>query len=178
MKRSTSLGIAVMGFMCAGAAALPGLRAQDGPPATPPPATMIRFSYGGNVAQVPSQFIGNLIFLPVRVNRSQPSLFQVDTTAAFSSLDPRRAADLGVTNLRVARAEFDRRRYPPPRTWLGRQERFRSTHRPRRTKVRSETTFSRTRWWELEYGRQTVRMYDPAAFQFKGAGKSFPLTMP
>ena len=30
---------------------------------------------------------------------------------------------------------------------------------------------------EIDYARQTVRLYDPATYQYKGGGKSFPLTI-
>jgi PDZ domain len=178
MKRKHLFGIAAIVWACACAAALPGVRAQNGPPppTPPPPEAVIRFSYGGNVAQVPAQFVGNLIFLPARVNLSQPSMFALDTTSPVSSLDPQRAADLGITSFRapvlnlsdvdillpdlgsVANADFGAR--------VGRA--YEGTI--------GNDVFSNA-VVELEYGRQTVRMYDPAAFQYRGGGKSFPLTM-
>jgi hypothetical protein len=175
MKRNKAFGIAAIVFTCACAATLPGVRAQNGPPPTPP-AAVIQFSYSGNVAQVPAQFIGNLIFLPARVNLSQPSLFELDTTSPVSSLDPQRAAELGVTNFRgpvLNLTDID-------------------IHLPELGAVANNDFGARVgRAYEgtigndifsgavmvLDYGRQTVRMYDPAGFQYQGGGKSFPLTM-
>lgn len=177
MKRRTAFGIAAIALVCAGVTALPNLRAQNGPPPPPAaPSAVIRFSYSGNAAQVPAQFIGNLIFLPARVNLSQPSLFALDTTAPVSSLDPQRAAELGVQNFRspvlnlpdvdirlpevgaVANSDFGARVGRPYEGTIGND-------------VFSEAVM------ELDYGRQTVRIYDPAPFQYKGVGKSVPLTM-
>lgn len=177
MKRSTTFGIAVIVFICACTAALPALRAQNGAPAAPPPpATTIQFSYGGNVAQVPSQFIGNLIFLPVRVNLSQPSLFQIDTTAAISSVDPKRAADLGVKDFRSPVLNLTDIDIHLPELGLVASNDF----GPRVGRAYEGTigndVFSGV-VMELDYGRHTIRMYDPATFQYKGAGKSIPLTM-
>ena len=77
--------------------------AQTNPPPPAPPANPqadsgYRFAYGGDVAQVPAQFVSNLVFLPVSINQGEPSLFLLDTTAATSSIDPSRAASLGLTN--------------------------------------------------------------------------------
>jgi len=179
MKRTTAFGITALALCCVGAAALPELRAQNGlppSPAAPPPSAVIRFSYSGNAAQIPAQYIDNLIFLPARVNLSQPSLFMFDTTAPVSSLDPQRAAELGITNFRspvLNMADVD-------------------VHLPELGAVANSGFGARVgREYEgtigndligeavveLDYGRHTVRIYDPAPFQYRGGGKTFPLTM-
>src|SRR5580658_6324349 len=58
-----------------------------------PPA---RFAFGGNAAQIPADFVRSLIFVPVRVNGSKTFLFELDSSAATSSIDPKRATDLGI----------------------------------------------------------------------------------
>src|SRR5580693_4417069 len=58
-----------------------------------PPA---RFAFGGNAAQIPADFVRSLIFVPVRVNGSKTFLFELDSSAATSSMDPKRATDLGI----------------------------------------------------------------------------------
>ncbi len=58
-----------------------------------PPA---RFAFGGNAAQIPADFVRSLIFVPVRVNGSKTFLFELDSSAATSSIDPKRAAELGI----------------------------------------------------------------------------------
>ena len=78
---------------------LPVLGAQNTGSAAPqattaaPPA---RFAFGGNAAQIPADFVRNLIFLPVRVNGSRTFLFALDSSAATSSIDPEQAARLDV----------------------------------------------------------------------------------
>jgi hypothetical protein len=176
MKRNQAFGIAAIAFTCACAAALPGVRAQNGPPPGPAPETVIRFSYSGNVAQVPAQFVGNLIFLPARVNLSQPSLFELDTTSPVSSLDPQRAAQLGITNLRAPVLNLTDVDIHLPELGSVANNDF---------GIRVGRTYEGTigndvfagAVMELDYGRQTVRMHDPAAFQYRGGGKSLPLTM-
>ncbi len=71
--------------------------------ATPAPA---RFAFGGNAAEVPAEFVGNLIFVPADINKSQPSLFVLDSTAPASSVSPARAADLGLSSLKEAILNF------------------------------------------------------------------------
>lgn len=84
--------------------------AQSNPPSassiSPPPAasqpsatqddSLIRFAYGGDVAQIPAQFVSNLVFLPVTVDQGPPSLFLLDSTALVSSIDPKRAESIGL----------------------------------------------------------------------------------
>jgi hypothetical protein len=178
MKRSTPLGIAVIALLSTGVTPLARLRAQNGPApaATATPGAMARFAYQGDAAQLPVEFIGNLIFLQVRVNLSQPSLFEVDTTSGVSLIDPQRAADLGVTNLRsvvlnltgvdislpeigsVAKSDFGARVGRAYEGTLG------------------NDVFAGV-VTELDYGRQTARLYDPETFHFSGHGKSLPLVM-
>src|ERR1700693_2066239 len=61
-----------------------------------PPAS---FAFGGNAAEIPAEFSENLIFLPVDINKSQPSSFILDSTAAASSISQTRAAELVLANL-------------------------------------------------------------------------------
>src|SRR5579862_3772029 len=63
-------------------------------PQQPPPP--LRFTFGGNAAEIPATFIDSLVFLPVHVNQSEPSLFELDSTAAVSSIDPDRAMEIGI----------------------------------------------------------------------------------
>jgi hypothetical protein len=74
--------------------------AQNNPvpssPAAPQEESQVRFAYGGDVAQIPAQFVSNLVYLPVSVNQGEPSLFLLDSTSATSSIDPKRAGALGL----------------------------------------------------------------------------------
>jgi hypothetical protein len=175
MKRKRMIGVGIAAALCLGLALRPASRAQTSAAPAQQPAASVRFRFGGDVAQLPAQFIGNLIFLPVKVNRSQPSLFELNSTAAISSVDPLRATELGIANVQgsvlnlsgvdislpdfaqIADSDFGAR--------VGRAY---------------EGTIGNDVFagvvMEIDYARQTVRMYDPAGYQYSGRGKSFPLT--
>ena len=77
-----------------------------GSPAAPPakPAAsqpqnsgpVFKFQFGGNVAQIPFDFNGNMVFVPVRIAGGQPCLFLVDSGVAESAIDRQKLADLGL----------------------------------------------------------------------------------
>jgi hypothetical protein len=75
----------------------PALRGQSPAPAQQENTEPARFSYSGNAAQVPATFISNLIFLPVSINRGKPSLFELDSAASATSVDPSRVLDAAVS---------------------------------------------------------------------------------
>lgn len=77
------------------------------PPPNPQDLSQIRFAYGGNVAQIPAKFVNNLVFVPVTINQGEPSLFLLDSTAPASSIDPRRAAALGLADATSSGAVHD-----------------------------------------------------------------------
>jgi hypothetical protein len=180
MKRSTSCGIAAAAIIGAALAALPALRAQNGPPPPPPAAaassSIVRFAFKGDVAQLPAQFISNLVFVPVRVNQSQPSMFQLDTTADTSAINPARAAELGLSSLRSPILNLTNADAAIPKLDSNANSDFaarvgRSYEGTIGNDLLGDTVL------EISYGRQTVRLYDAGAFQYKGGGKSLPLVM-
>jgi PDZ domain len=174
MKRSATIVVAVITVLCAGLALRPPSRAQTGAAPAPQPAPTARFAFGGNVSQVPAEFIGNLIFLPVRVNQGQPSLLVLDSTAPVSSLDPQRATELGIANLQspvlglsgvdislsslgeIPNNDFGAR---VGRVYEG---------------ALGCDLFAGV-VMEIDYARKTVRIYDPAGYRYSGGGKNFPL---
>jgi PDZ domain-containing protein len=177
MKRTTRFGItAGMVLLFALLASKPASRAQNSAAAPAPGAAGVRFAFGGNVAELPAQFVDNLVFVPVRVNQGQPSMFQLNTSAAVSSIDPARAAELGVASLRspvlsltgvdfsLAQLDSQANTGFGPRLGRGYQGTIGNDI------VSGAVT-------EIDYGRQTVRLYDPASYHYKGPGKGFPLTM-
>jgi hypothetical protein len=175
MKRRTKIGIVIAIASCAGLAYRPASRAQTSAASPPRQAASAQFAFGGDTAQVPAEFIGNLIFLPVHVNQGRPSLFEIDSTASASSVDPQRAAELGISNTQgavlnlsgvdISLADLGQIANPDFGARVGRGY---------------EGTIGGDVFGdivvELDYARRAVRLYDPAAFQYKGRGKSFPLT--
>ena len=69
------------------------LSAQNPPAQNPQPAPQAQFSYA---AQIPASFVHNLIFIPVRINGGIPSLFELDSSAERTSIEPARAKELGL----------------------------------------------------------------------------------
>jgi len=175
MKRRIAFWSAVTVALCLGMAARRGPSAQTGAAPAQQAVATARFAYGGNAAEIPAEFIGNLVFLPVKVNQSLPSLFELDSTSAVTSVDPGRAAELNigipqgpVLNLsgvdlsldalpQLAKSDFGAR---AGRAYEGRL---------------GNDVFSAV-VIEVDYARQTVRFYDSAAYQNKGTGKVSALT--
>jgi PDZ domain len=174
MKRSTTIGIAVITALCAGLALRPASRAQTSSAPVQQPATSARFAFGGNVSQVPAEFIGNLIFLPVRVNQGQPSLLELDSTVPVSSVDPQRAAELGIANLQAPVLSLSGVDISLPN--LGETA---SNDFGARVGRAYEGTLGYDLFagvvMEIDYARQTVRIYDPAGYRYSGGGKNLPL---
>lgn len=146
-----------------------------------------RFQFGGNAAQIPAYFVRNLIFVPVRVNGSKTFLFELDSSAATSSLDPERAAQLDVklqqaggtdasaTAVRNVVLELPGLQIPMASLpEISRQNFAEQTGQPS-FGVLGNDFFDRV-VIEVDYVRQTVQIYDPSAFTYSGTGKSFPLS--
>jgi hypothetical protein len=156
-----------------------GLAARSAPQtqsaAPPQSAPYARFAFGGNAAEIPAEFIDDLVFLPLRVNESQPCLFLFDPTAQSSSIDPGRATELGISPAQSAALELPgvtfllpalpRSPKPDFAAWVGRA--YEGT---------LGKDFLESVVVEIDYARKTVRLYDPAVYQYSGRGTSFPLT--
>lgn len=175
MTRESTIGMAVALALWAGVALGPAYRAQTGAAPVQQPVLSARFNYGGNAAQLPAKFIGNLIFLPVHVDQSQPSLFELNSTAVISSIDPQHATELGIGNVQAPVLNFSGVDILLPNFAEIADNDFGA-----RVGRAYEGTIGNDVFGavvvELDYARQSVRFYDPATFQYSGAGKSFPLT--
>ncbi|HTU34557.1 MAG TPA: PDZ domain-containing protein [Candidatus Acidoferrum sp.] len=133
-----------------------------------------RFAFGGNVAEVPATFSENLVFLPANLNGSAPSLFILDTTANETSIDPKRADELGLgANQPVALAlpgvTFPFRSLPELARGLGTDtgKQYSGTIG---ADVLSRAVVA------IDYGRETVRMFDPSTYKYQGHGGVLPLS--
>lgn len=188
MKRGIFLcGFTFLALLCA-LAATPAGQNQSAPAATPQKAPEVRFAYGGNAAEVPAEFSGHLVFLPVRVDLSQPSLFELDTSVAVSSIDPQRAAELGFISgdsganatasaapaIREAVLNLPGVAFPMvPLSTAPNAEFLAQTGRIYQGTLGND--FLSRVIVEIDYSRQTVRLYDPAAYQYSGKGAAFAL---
>jgi PDZ domain len=167
--------------MLAGPASL-----QQAAPSAPP----AHFAFGGNAAQIPAAFVRNLIFMPVRVNDSKPLLFELDSAALTSSIDPDRAAQLGfrienerpgspaaspsIQNVVLSIPGVD---IPVPSLPVISRQNFAAETGQSCQGILGKDFFDRV-VIEVDYIRQTVQLHDPSVFTYDGAGKSFPLTFP
>ncbi|MGD0963190.1 MAG: PDZ domain-containing protein [Candidatus Acidiferrales bacterium] len=174
MRRCVSAVLAALACICLGF--LHGSsRAQTSSTQTPAVSgAAAQFNFAGNAAEIPADFLGNVVFLPVSVNQSRPCYFVLDSTASVSSMDPHRAAELGLT---ASGAVLNLTGVDIPLATLPQQE---SPHFGSQIGRVYEGTlgndFLQRVVVEIDYGRLTVRLYDPGVYKYSGTGKSLPLT--
>jgi hypothetical protein len=138
-----------------------------------PPAST-EFHLAGNVAEISSRFVHNLVFLAAGVNRGQPSLFQLNSTVAGSSISPERASELGLgklqmpvlnlTGVDVALASLPQVADKNFSERVGRE--YEGT---------LGNDFLSGTVVEVDYSRQTVRLFDAASFKY--AGRAMPIKL-
>lgn len=141
-----------------------------------PTAGHPRFEFGGNAAEVPATFIQNIPFFPVKLNQSKTSLFALDTSTSITSIDPARAAEIGIEQNQ--RGAF---------TLPGVLFQFNSLPETKREDFASEIgrsyegtlgiDFLSLVVAEVDFGRQTAEIFDPSAFKYSGKGAVFPLRL-
>ena len=172
-------------LLAAGVALLVGLAARPAPqaqtnaaPAQTPPASAsasaggsTQFTFGGNVAEIPAAFVGGLIFVPLHVNQSEPCLFVLDSTAASSSIDPTRATELGITPGAAAELEFAGVSLKLAALPSASRPNF-GTQFGRAYEGTLGRDFFESFVVAIDYARKTVRVYDPATYQYSGKGKA------
>ena len=130
----------------------------------------------GNAAEIPAEFIGNLIFLPVRVDQKKPSLFVLDSTAAASSISPARAAELGITDFRSAVLTLPGVQISMPQLASTARDGF-DLRVGRAYEGTLGGDFFALAVVEIDYERQTVRLYDGASYKFTGPSAPLPFTL-
>ncbi len=158
----------------------PSSPGQSPAPATQENTPPARFAYGGNVAQNPAAFIGNLIFLPVRIDQGKPLLFELDSSAGVTSVDPTYAPNASASAnsaaavpncvLALPGVELPMRVLPV----AGKKDFGLQMGLPYYGTLGAD--FFNRLVVVVNYLRQTVQLYDPATFAYSGPGKSFPLT--
>ncbi len=163
-----NLGCGILFGLALAIAVWPALPAQQS-------SAPVRFAFGGNAAEIPAEFLENLVFLPVRINDTQPSLFELDSTAAASSIDPARAAELGLGALRNPVLNLPGVQFPLTTLPAVSRESF-AAQIGRAFQGALGNDFLGSVVAEIDYGRQTVRLYDPGAYKYSGKGVSVPLS--
>lgn len=150
-----------------------GAQAPSNPAPQSTPAA--KFENGGNAAQIAAAFVDHLVFVPVRVNQSEPSLFELDTSARDSSLDPGRATELALgagkspvlnlSGLDVAFSDLAKTPKPDFGVRLGRT--YQGT---------LGNDFLATVAADIDYARETTQLYDPDVYKYMGHGKALRVT--
>ena len=138
-------------------------------------APRVQFAFGGNAAEIPAEFDGNMIFLPVRVNQSRPSLFLLDSTADASSIDPDRAKELGVVPNQAAILNLNGVDIQLPSLPASAKPDF-GLETGREYEGTLGSDFFKSVVVEIDYARRTVRLYDPAVYKYSGQGTAIHLS--
>jgi|HubBroStandDraft_6_1064221.scaffolds.fasta_scaffold01548_5 hypothetical protein len=182
MPRRNILFLIFLFFSILAFAIQPAIRGQAPASALQENTAPARFAYGGNAAQNPAAFIGNLIFLPVRLNQDKPLLFELDSTATATSIDPsyapHAAASVGGSDAALRNCVLTLPDVALPMSVLavaGKND-F-----GLQTGIRYQGTLGPDFFARLvivvDYFRQTVQLYDPATFTYSGTGNGFPLAL-
>jgi hypothetical protein len=146
------------------------LPAQSAPPAADAP----RFNFGGDAATLAPQFTDFLLFLSARVNGSAPSVFELDTAAATTSLSSDRAAQIDRVNVASPVLNFEGMDVPYASLPAISKPEFTSTLGQAYQGTLGRDFLSRL-VLDVDYHRQTVRAYAPGSYKYSGKGKALPL---
>jgi PDZ domain len=143
-------------------------------PAVQSPSVKIKFTLGGDAAEVPAKFLDNVPFFPVRVNQSEPWLFVLDSTAASSSIDSAVANALGASVSANPVLNLDGFDLPVAGLPASPRKDFAAALGRPYEGTLGEELFS-SAIVSLDYARQTAQVYDPDTFHYSGPGKALPL---
>src|SRR5579864_4778987 len=160
--------------------------AQDAaPPAQS--AAQVQFAQGGNVAQIPVEITGNLVFIPAGVNDAQPSWFLLDTARPSSAFDDIRAASLNllpastgaarVTELTNAVLDFPGLKVSVPSLALVSLDDVSSRVGRAVQGVLGADVLGHF-VVVLDYERSTLQFYDPKSYHYTGKGEKLKWTLP
>ncbi|HEV2617330.1 MAG TPA: PDZ domain-containing protein [Candidatus Acidoferrales bacterium] len=149
--------------------------------------TPLQFAFSGNVAQTPIAISDHLVIVPVRVNGSRPSSFLLDTTRRTSSLDDVRGAALGLLSggssgpgggksLPQAVLDFPGLKITIPSLALDSFGDLSSRVGRAIQGILGADVLSHF-VVVINYERQTLQLYDPKSFQYKGAGIKLKMQM-
>ena len=152
-----------------------------------------RFEKGTNSTKIEFDRVGDAIYLLARINNSQPMWFLLDTGAGASVIDARRARALGLKSEGKVAAS-GRGGYtevlftkgvsitlPGVRllnqTWLSMPFNTVASHFRRNFGGIIGYDFISRFVVEIDYVNQTITLYDPQGYNYKGSGHRVPLTV-
>ena len=149
-------------------------------------SAQVQFNQGGNVAQIPVEITGNLVFVPAGVNDAQPSWFLLDTARASSEFDDIRAASQNllppsngnarVTSLTNAVLDFPSLKVTVPSLSLVSLDDLSSRVGRAVQGVLGADVLSHF-VVVLDYERATLQFYDPKSYHYAGKGEKLKWTL-
>ncbi|MGH9710699.1 MAG: hypothetical protein ACRD37_09135, partial [Candidatus Acidiferrales bacterium] len=167
----------VVYFFCFASSATAAPQTQQSPALAS--AASPQFTFSGNVAQAPIEVSDHLALVPVRVNGARPSWFLLDTTRPTSSLDDVRAVALGLLSPGAAGGlpkslpntilEFPSLKISLPSLALDSFGDLSSRVGRAVQGILGADVLSHF-VVVINYERQTLQLYDPKFFQYKGPG--------
>jgi hypothetical protein len=144
-------------------------------PTPAPSPNQPRFAFGGNAAEVPATFIQNVVFLPVNIGASEPSLFVLDSSGRDTSIGVERAKELGFPANQPATLVLPGVAFPfESLPALPRADFASDLGRPYEGTVGADV-LSRV-VVAIDYARETVQLFDPGTYKYTGHGRIFPLS--
>lgn len=152
----------------------PAQPAASGPPVQLP-ANRARFAFGGNVAEVPATFTESVPFVPANLNGSQSSLFVLDTAAKNSSIDPKRASEIGIKPNQPIALILPGVMFPFPSLPEASRDAFAAAIGKQYSGTIGADVISRA-VVAIDYARQTVRIFDPGTYAYEGHGSILPVS--
>jgi hypothetical protein len=153
------------------------LRAQSPPAPTSQAASDAQFSFA---AQIPASFVHNLIFVPVRINGGSAFLFELDSSAEHTSIEPAHARQLGLTVSAAGTVNNAALTMPGLQFHIAALPVIEQKHFAETTGQPAYGVLGRDFFDHavvvVDYLRQTVQVFDPATYKYDGQGKSFPIS--
>lgn len=165
-----ALTFVFLAVLCLDLSAKPFLHAQTAPAPAPP-----KFAYGGDAAEITGRFVDFLVFISAHVNSSAPSLFELNTAAPASSIAPDRAAELDRVNVASPILNLDGVDVPLAALPALPDAAFSQTVGQRYQGTLGRDFLSNLAL-QIDYSRQTLRIYSAATYKYSGKGAVFPLT--
>jgi hypothetical protein len=175
MNRYAKLIFALVA-MFAGSLSLASTASAQAPPApNAQTGAQAQFSYA---AQIPAVFAHNLIFIPVRINNGNTSMFELDSSAQYTSIEPARAKELGLAVSPTGTVDRVELTMPGLQLRIAAlpviaQKNFAETTGQPAHGILGRDFFDHA-VIVVDYIRQTVQVFDPATYTYAGQGKAFP----
>lgn len=138
----------------------------------------LQFSSGQIVSRIPFERVGNFVYLPARVNASEPLWFLLDTGATASYFDTERAKALGLgrddfakgVSLDFRGVKLSNQKFLPQRLGFG-------IYNGHAIDGLLGYDFISRFVIEIDYASNTVSLHEPNGYKYSGSGEVVPLAL-